>query len=173
MMGRSFIEDPLPPRDPMIPATKRLMIYLGESDVWHHQPAYMAILEFLRAEGCAGATVVRGIAGFGASSRIKTAAILRLSMDLPVVITIVDREDRIERVLPRLKEMVGSGLMTLEDVGVVKYTPILKHGLPHVRVGDVMTRTVETVGPDTPVSRVLEILIDKDYTALPVVDANG
>src|SRR5262249_19213800 len=91
----------------------------------------------------------------------------------PVVITVVDREDRIERVLSRLKEMVGSGLMTLEDVGVVKYTPILKHGLPHVRVDDVMTRSAETVGPDTPVSRVLEILIDKDYTALPVVDANG
>lgn len=157
----------------MIPETKRLMIYLGESDLWHHQPAYMAILEFLKGEGCAGATVVRGIAGFGASSRIKTAAILRLSMDLPVVITVVDREDRIERVLPRLKEMVGSGLMTFEDIGVVKYTPILKHGLPHVQVREVMTRTVETVGPDTPVSRVLEILIDKDYTALPVVDANG
>jgi CBS-domain-containing membrane protein len=157
----------------MIPDTKRLMIYLGESDLWHHQPAYMAILEFLKREGCAGATVVRGIAGFGASSRIKTAAILRLSMDLPVVITIVDREDRIERILPRVKEMVGSGLMTLEDIGVVKYTPILKHGLPHIRVGDVMTRTVEAVGPDTPVSRVLEVLIDKDYTALPVVDASG
>jgi len=155
----------------MIPATKRLMIYLGESDVWHHQPAYMAILEFLKSEGCAGATVVRGIAGFGASSRIKTTAILRLAMDLPVVITVVDREDRLQRVVPRLKEMVGSGLMTVEDIGVVRYTPILKQGLPNVHVRDVMTRTPETVTPDTPVSRVLEILIDKDYTALPVVDA--
>jgi CBS domain-containing protein len=146
------------------------MIYLGESDVWHHQPAYMAILEFLKGEGCAGATVVRGIAGFGASSRIKTTAILRLAMDLPVVITIVDREDRLQRILPRLKEMVGSGLMTVEEIGVVKYTPILRQGLPNVHVGDVMTRAPETVTPDTPVSRVLEILIDKDYTALPVVD---
>ncbi len=154
----------------MIPTTKRLLIYLGESDVWHHQPAYMAILEFLKSEGCAGATVVRGIAGFGASSRIKTTAILRLAMDLPVVVTIVDREDRLQRILPRLKEMVGSGLMTVEEVGVVKYTPILKQGLPNVHVGDVMTRSPETVTPDTPVSRVLEILIDKDYTALPVVD---
>jgi CBS-domain-containing membrane protein len=156
----------------MIPKTKRLLIYLGESDLWHHQPAYMAILEFLRGEGCAGATVTRGIAGFGASSRIKTTAILRLSMDLPVMITVVDRQDRIERVLPRLKEMVGAGLMTLEDVDVVKYTPILKHGLPHVQAGDVMTRAVETVGPDTPVSSVIEILADKDYNVLPVVDAN-
>lgn len=154
----------------MIPPTKRLMIYLGESDVWHHQAAYLAILEFLKREGCAGATVVRGIAGFGASSRIHTTAILRLSMDLPVVVTVVDRADRLERMLPRLKEMVGSGLMTIEDIGVVKYTPILKHGLPSVTVGDVMTRDVQSVTPDTPASRVLEILIDKDYTALPVVD---
>ena len=109
----------------MIPETKRLMIYLGESDVWHHQAAYLAILEYLKSEGCAGATVVRGIAGFGASSRIKTTTILRLSLDLPVVITVVDREDRIQRVLPRLKEMVGSGLMTVEEIGVVIYTPIL------------------------------------------------
>jgi CBS-domain-containing membrane protein len=155
----------------MIPLTKRLMIYLGESDVWHHQASHLAILEFLKREGCAGATVVRGIAGFGASSRIHTTAILRLSMDLPVVITVVDRADRIERVLPRLKEMVGSGLMTIEDIGVVKYTPILKHGLPNALVRDLMTSAVESVTPDTPISRVLEILIDKDYTALPVVDA--
>jgi len=151
-------------------STKRLTLYLGESDLWHHQPAYTAILEYLKREGCAGATVVRGIAGFGAASRIKTTAILRLSMDLPIVITVVDREDRIERVLPRLKEMVGAGLMTLEDVAVLKYTPILKGGLPEIQVADVMTRAVETVRPDTPVSQVLEVLIDKDYTALPVVD---
>jgi CBS domain-containing protein len=155
----------------MIPATKRLMIYLGESDVWHYQPAYLAILEFLKSEGCAGATVVRGIAGFGASSRIKTTTILRLAMDLPVVVTVVDREDRLRRILPRLKEMVGSGLMTVEEIGVVKYTPILRQGLPSVQVSDVMTRAAENVTPDTPVSRVLEILIHKDYTALPVVDA--
>ncbi len=155
----------------MIPATKRLMIYLGETDVWHHQPAYMAILEFLKGEGCAGATVVRGIAGFGASSRIKTTTILRMAMDLPVVVMVVDREDRLQRILPRLKEMVGSGLMTVEEIGVLKYTPILRQGLPNVQVSDVMTRSAQTVTPDTPVSRVLEILIDKDYTALPVVDA--
>lgn len=157
----------------MIPETKRLMIYLGESDTWHHQSLYAAILEFLRSEGCAGATVVRGIAGFGASSRIKTASIVRLSVDLPIVITLVDRADRIERVLPRLKEMVGGGLMTLEDVAVLKYTPILRRGLPEVTVAEVMTSRVETVTPDTPVLRVIEILIGKDYTALPVVDEAG
>src|SRR5262249_48027342 len=140
----------------MIPDTKRLMIYLGESDLWHHQPAYMAILEFLKAEGCAGATVVRGIAGFGASSRIKTAAILRSAMKRPEWRRVAHAQVGTERALPRLKERSGPGLMTPRNTAVVKYTPILKHGLPHVRVGDVMTRAVETVGPDTPVSRVIE-----------------
>jgi CBS domain-containing protein len=157
----------------MIPETKRLMIYVGESDTWHHQSLYAAILEFLKSEGCAGATVVRGVAGFGASSRIKTAAILRLSIDLPIVITVVDRADRIARVMPRLKEMVGGGLMTLEDIAVLKYTPILCRGLPELTVGEVMTSPVEAVTRDTPASRVLEILIDKDYTALPVIDDAG
>ncbi len=156
----------------MIPETKRLMIYVGESDTWHHQSVYAAVLEYLKAEGCAGATVVRGIAGFGASSRIKTAAILRLSSDLPLVITVVDRADRIARYLPKLKEMIGSGLMTVEEIGVLKYTPILRQGLPELAVRDVMTEKVETVTPDTLVSRVIEILIDKDYTALPVIDAD-
>jgi CBS domain-containing protein len=157
----------------MIPETKRLVIYVGESDTWHHQSLYAAILEFLKAEGCAGATVVRGIAGFGASSRIKTAAILRLSIDLPIVITVVDRADRIARVLPRLKEMVGGGLMTLEDIAVLKYTPIVRRGLPQLTVAEVMTSPVETVTREAPISRVLEILIDKDFTALPVVDEAG
>jgi PII-like signaling protein len=79
---------------------KRVTISIGETDQWHHQPLFMAILEFLRREGCAGATVERGIAGFGANSRIKTASLLDLSMDLPVVVTWVDRPDRVERLLP-------------------------------------------------------------------------
>ena len=66
---------------------KRVTIYFGETDQWHHRPVYTAILECLRREGCAGATVERGIAGFGANSRIKTASLLELSMDLPVIIT--------------------------------------------------------------------------------------
>ena len=155
----------------MIPETKRLTIYVGESDTWHHQSLYAAILEFLRAEGCAGATVVRGIAGFGASSRIKTARLVELSSDLPIVITIVDRADRIARVLPTLKQMVGSGLMTLDEVAVLQYAPTLRRGFPELCVRDVMTQDPQTATPDTSVSRVIEILVDKDYTALPVIDA--
>jgi PII-like signaling protein len=101
---------------------KVLRIYIGESDDWHGKPLFMAIVELARHEGLAGATVMRGIEGFGAHSRIHTARILRLSEDLPVVITIVDRADRIEAFLPKLDEIVNEGLITLQDTTIIKYT---------------------------------------------------
>jgi PII-like signaling protein len=100
---------------------KQLRIFIGESDRWHHRSLADAILEMLRAEGLAGATVLRGLAGFGANSRIHTAHVLRLSEDLPVVIEVIDRPDRIEKVLPKLDEMVGEGLVVLSDVEVILY----------------------------------------------------
>jgi PII-like signaling protein len=98
-----------------------LRIFIGESDHWHGRPLYQAIVHRLREEGLAGATVLRGIEGFGAHSRLHTARILRLSEDLPVVIEVVDRADRIERVLPILDEMVPEGMVTLERVHVLMY----------------------------------------------------
>jgi uncharacterized protein len=98
-----------------------LRIFIGESDTWHGRPLYQAIVRRAREEGLAGATVVRGIEGFGADSRLHTSRILRLSEDLPVVIEIVDTTDRIERVLPLFDEMVGEGMVTLERVHVVAY----------------------------------------------------
>ncbi|HXH21511.1 MAG TPA: DUF190 domain-containing protein [Dehalococcoidia bacterium] len=100
---------------------KQLRIFIGESDRWHHRSLSDAILEMLRAEGLAGATVTRGIAGFGANSRIHTAHILRLSEDLPIVIEVIDRPDRIEKVLPKLDEMVSEGLVVISDVEVLLY----------------------------------------------------
>jgi PII-like signaling protein len=100
---------------------KLLRLFIGESDTWHGKPLYQAIVERVRAEGIAGATVVRGIEGFGADSRIHTSRILRLSEDLPVVIEIVDTAERIEQIVPLLDEMVGEGLMTLERVQIVAY----------------------------------------------------
>jgi uncharacterized protein len=100
---------------------KRVRVYIGESDQWHGKPLFMAIVERCRQEGFAGATVLRGIEGFGAHSRIHTARILRLSEDLPVIVEIVDRPDRVERLLPMLDEMVREGLVTIEDVHVLKY----------------------------------------------------
>ena len=100
---------------------KLLRIFIGESDTWHGKPLYEAIVQRVRAEGLAGATVIRGIEGFGADSHMHTSRILRLSEDLPVVIEIVDTEDRIDRVLPMLDEMVGEGMITVERVHVIAY----------------------------------------------------
>src|SRR5437867_797014 len=98
-----------------------LRIFVGESDTWHGKPLYQAIVERVREEGLAGATVIRGIEGFGATSRIHTARILRLSEDLPLVIEIVDSAERIQHIIPILDEMVGDGLVTLERVEVITY----------------------------------------------------
>jgi PII-like signaling protein len=104
------------PRDAVL-----LRIFIGESDRWHHQPLYEAIVLKAREMHLAGATVLRGPMGFGKSSRLHTAKILRLSMDLPPVIVKVDSEDSINLFLPALDEMVGGGLATLEKVKVVHY----------------------------------------------------
>ncbi|HWO74216.1 MAG TPA: DUF190 domain-containing protein [Dehalococcoidia bacterium] len=100
---------------------KQLRIFIGESDRWHHRSLADAILQMLREEGLAGATVVRGLAGFGAHSRIHTAHVLRLSEDLPIVIEVVDRADRIDKVLPKLDEMVSEGLIVIAPVEIVVY----------------------------------------------------
>ena len=98
-----------------------LRIFLGESDRWHHQPLYEALVLKARAMHLAGATVLRGPMGFGKSSRLHTAKILRLSMDLPLVIEIVDSEEKIKEFLPVLDEMMKGGLVTLEKVKVIDY----------------------------------------------------
>ena len=98
-----------------------LRIYLGELDKWHHQPLYEAIVLKAREMGLAGATVLRGPMGFGARSHLHTAKIMRLSEDLPVLIEIVDKEEKINAFLPELDKMESDGLITLEKVHVIKY----------------------------------------------------
>src|SRR5436190_6868968 len=104
------------PHDAML-----LRIFLGESDRWKHQPLYEAIVLKAREQHIAGATVLRGPMGFGKSSRLHTAKILRLSMDLPLVIEIVDSEEKIKAFLPVLEEMMKGGLLTMEKVNVIDY----------------------------------------------------
>lgn len=104
------------PRDALL-----LRIFIGESDRWQHQPLYEAIVLKARELHLAGATVLRGPMGFGKSSRLHTAKILRLSMDLPIVIEIVDSEEKINAFLPALDPMIGGGLVTLEKVTVIHY----------------------------------------------------
>ncbi len=96
-------------------------IYIGEADTYHGQPLYEAIVQLLRERGLAGATVLRGIEGFGAKAHLHTTRILRLSQDLPVLIEVVDQEDRLRAVLPELDTMVEDGLITLEPVEVIAY----------------------------------------------------
>lgn len=98
-----------------------LRIFIGESDKHQHRPLYEVIVEEARRRGLAGATVLRGTLGFGASSRIHSAKILRLSEDLPMVIEIVDKPERIAEFLPELDKLIGEGLITLERVRVIAY----------------------------------------------------
>src|ERR1700761_2295394 len=98
-----------------------LRIFVGESDRWEHKPLYEAIVLAAREAHLAGATVLRGPMGFGKASRLHTAKILRLSEDLPLVIEIVDSEEKINAFLPVLAKMVGGGLVTLEKVQVIHY----------------------------------------------------
>ena len=100
---------------------KLLRLFIGEHDRWDGKPLYEAIVLRARAEGMAGATVLRGIEGFGAASRVHTSRLLELSSDLPIVVELVDTEDKIERILPVFDEMVGDGMMTLETVHIVTY----------------------------------------------------
>lgn len=98
-----------------------LRIFIGESDRWQHHPLYEAIVLKAREMHLAGATVLRGPMGFGKSSRLHTAKILRLSIDLPIVIELVDSEEKIQAFLPVLDGMMGGGLLTMEKVKVVDY----------------------------------------------------
>jgi len=98
-----------------------MRIHIGESDRWHGKPLYDAIVELLRAEKFSGATVLRGVGGFGSSSVYHTDKIMRLSQDLPIVIEVIENAERIEKMLPELDQMIGGGLVTLEKVRVILY----------------------------------------------------
>ena len=98
-----------------------MRIHIGESDRWHGKPLYEAIVELLRRQKFSGATVLRGVAGYGSSSVLHTDKIMRLSQDLPVVIEVVESPERINQILPQLDEMIGGGLLTLEKVHVILY----------------------------------------------------
>jgi PII-like signaling protein len=105
-----------------IPAEGKLLrIFIGEADTWQGQPLYEAIVLLAKKEGMAGATVLKGFMGFGCKSHMHTAKLLRLSEDLPVIIEMVDSEEKINRFLPHLDEMVKEGLITLERANVILY----------------------------------------------------
>jgi PII-like signaling protein len=100
---------------------KKVTIYIDESDKWEHKPLHLAILETLRKEDCAGATVTRALAGFGAHSRIHSASLVALSADLPLVIEWVDSPEHVGRVLPSIQAMVTEGLIIVQEVEIISY----------------------------------------------------
>jgi len=100
-----------------------MRVFIGESDKYHGKPLYEALLERFRGKGLAGATVLRGVAGFGASSKMHTDRVLRLSVDLPLIIEVVETHEAIQGILPDLSEMIGGGLITLEKANVILYRP--------------------------------------------------
>jgi PII-like signaling protein len=99
----------------------RLTIFIGESDRWHHKPLYTEIVHRAHAAGLAGASVLRGIEGYGASSRIHTNRLLSLSEDLPIMVVIVDADERVRAFLPQLDELVTEGLVMVDPVEVIRY----------------------------------------------------
>lgn len=100
-----------------------MRVHIGESDRWKGKPLYQAIVELLRREKFSGVTVLRGVGGYGSSSVYHTEKILRLSQDLPIVVEVVESNERIEGILPQLDQMIGGGLVTLEKVRVILYRP--------------------------------------------------
>jgi uncharacterized protein len=98
-----------------------MRIHIGESDKWHGKPLHEAIVGLLRKEGLSGATVLRGVAGYGGTSVYHTDKLLRLSQDLPIIVEVIESQENIEKILPRLDEMVEGGLITLEKVRVILY----------------------------------------------------
>lgn len=161
------------PDTPHLRDTQRLTVYIGESDRWRNKPLYVAILEALKVEGVAGATVTRGVAGFGAHSRIHTAAILRLSEDLPLRIEVIDSSKYIDKAREVITPMVREGLITVEDVEVIRYTHRYLNPLPADKpIKEVMTDQVVVLDPQMTVAQAWELMLERSIKAMPVVDEN-
>ena len=105
----------------MIGKGKILKIYVGESDKWEGEPLYQVLIKMFKKEGMAGATAITGVEGFGLNSRIKSSHIWQLSEDLPIIIEVVDKADKIDKIIPVVKEMVTEGLVTVEEVEIITY----------------------------------------------------
>lgn len=150
---------------------KRIRIYVEESDVIGHRPAAWALLEWLRKKGAAGATLLRATAGLGASGHVNLDLMPDAGPHLPVIVEWIDAPDRVERLFPELREMVGRGLITGEDTEILLYKAHAIRDLPDtVTVEQVMSRDVVSVSPETPLREVVELVEGKVYRAVPVVE---
>jgi len=150
---------------------KRVRFYVNEGDKIGHQPAAMALVEWLRREDTQGATVFRSIGGFGAAGHIHTTHLVDVAQNMPLVVEWIDALDVVERLLPRLTRIVPRGLVTMEDVEVVLHQTHPVRDLPMaLTAADVMSREVTAVSKDAPLANVVALMLGKLYRAVPVVD---
>jgi CBS domain-containing protein len=155
----------------LVGKAKRVRIYVNEGHLIGHQPAHVAIVEFLRGEDAAGATVYHGIEGFGGGGDIHTSRFVDLDQGLPIIVEWIDDAARVERLLEPLKQMVERGLITVEDTDVVLCSPQpVRRVSTRLVARDVMSCEVAAVERDAPVREVVELLVGKRYRAVPVVD---
>ena len=149
----------------------RVQVILSQTDHDRQAANYMRIVEYLRKEGAAGVTVVRGLAGFGASSRVSTASLVDVAQHLPVIVTWIDAPERVERLMPGVRERAGTCLIVLDEVQIVAYGG---RGVDQLRfdlhVEDVMRTDVLSIRDDAPLREAVELLIGQAFRALPVVD---
>lgn len=152
---------------------QRVRVYLSERDISAGQPLYLVLLDRLRREGATGATALRGIAGFGTGTRAISNNLSDLSRTQPVVVEWIDRAERVARLLPLLDELLGSTLVTVEDVQV--YRAVLRSSGPfgEQSVGDVLERDLATLAPDTRVGAAALRLLERDQPLLPVLSPAG
>jgi CBS domain-containing protein/PII-like signaling protein len=151
---------------------KRMTVFVGEHDQWRHEPLHLAVLEYLKDHGCAGATVTRGIAGFGSHTRGTASVLVEIPSDLPIVVTVVDQPEKIDEYARHVAGMLSGGAIAVEDTDVQFCAVAFQGGLPDVAVADVMTRTPDVVSPGTPLATLVQTLLESDHTVLPVVDAD-
>ncbi|RMD80647.1 MAG: CBS domain-containing protein [Chloroflexi bacterium] len=153
--------------------TQQLWIYIDEGDSLEGRTVATRIVETLRAAGAPGVTVLRGVGGYGTHGVFHSDLLVDIPSRLPLVITCIDRSDRLRRLLPKLSELVQEGLIVLSPVQVVKVGRRAGGALPaHLTVADVMTHDVVSVTVDTPVGEVVSLLIERGLRAMPIIDAD-
>ena len=155
-------------------SAQRLRIYISESDHWRGKPLHSVLMNTMKDHGIAGVTILRGTAGYGAHSRVQSTSLEVLSMDLPVIVEAVDVPEKIETVLDMVYPMVREGLITLEEVQLIKYTHRYLNPLPVDRlVSECMTRDLVTFSPQMTVGEAWKLMLQHVTKAVPVVDRSG
>jgi CBS domain-containing protein len=153
---------------------RQVWIYIGEGDSNNGQSVAQQIFQALRDAGCPGATMLRGAGGYGTHNILHTDLAIEIASHLPLVITFIDRADRVERVLPALRALVREGMIAITPVEVVLYHHRAGGPFPrHLMVSDVMSRNVASVSPEAPLAEVVTLLIERGLRALPVLAPGG